>query len=829
VIVGGLAAAVLSIVAVPGSVSAQLEDLGGGVEADEVRIVARRLADGRVEFGLQQRSDSDGSWSSRRLPSRRFFPLSAEVGRWLGSSPLSLTLSLYVILTAPDSMDEATNTIEVRIVARRLGDGRVEFGLQQRLGDGSWSDRQLPRVRMFPAHAPTGMWLVSSSLPPYVSRPDEEVPWSPEPEAPDSDAPWSPEPEVPEPEAPEPEARSARGPVLREVAPRGVGSVFSGLGLSCGVRFDARVVCWGRFGLVNQLAASGLRDVVSLSISRTASVGDGPWATPYVCALHGDGGVSCWGWSQDGEIDQLGRLGWSRRHLPARVRGIDGARMVAVGQSHACVVHADGGVSCWGTYPVGPVAAGQEHDVSLPRRVPGLRDVTSLAASTNGVCAVHAGGAVTCWSPGSPPAPGSVSTDGTPVRVAGLGDVASLSLAVGSRYDEDSTAEESCAVHFDGQVSCWTAESGPYRVPGLVDVVAVSAGYGNVCALHRDGGVSCWGSNRDGELGDGTRSFRSTPARVVGVTGATWVAAGHGADDTYHGASFLGAHACAALGDGSVSCWGGNSLGQLGDGTKTSRSEPVRVSKGWDVPNVQIPSTETDLLRTWGDTLIADHESAWPWLGAAWDHIRGSASMDPRSPLGGFVSVYCDMAGDVLYCGAREMVMTSLGFDTLVHELGHVFDGVTGMAPNPRAWGAVQLYFSTTYPDCRPGELLADTLEYLVDPLGWLTYYNSALLDPERCPGVSATPSPEALEVVRDGLAGRVPRWYLDNFTNGADLWSAIRGGNVTGLLANGLGDEFGGLCSTEWLRELVQTGRLDSGGVPPAGANPFRDGGCRS
>ena len=52
----------------------------------------------------------------------------------------------------------------MRIVARKLEDGRIEFGLQQRQADTTWGARQLPRVRFFPTTATAGNWLASSSL-----------------------------------------------------------------------------------------------------------------------------------------------------------------------------------------------------------------------------------------------------------------------------------------------------------------------------------------------------------------------------------------------------------------------------------------------------------------------------------------------------------------------------------------------------------------------------------------------------------------------------------------------------------------------------------------
>ena len=63
-----------------------------------------------------------------------------------------------------------TGTTEVRIEARQLEDGRVEFALTQ---DGG--ERILPNARYFPANAEVGKWLRSTTIPLSVEVESDEV------------------------------------------------------------------------------------------------------------------------------------------------------------------------------------------------------------------------------------------------------------------------------------------------------------------------------------------------------------------------------------------------------------------------------------------------------------------------------------------------------------------------------------------------------------------------------------------------------------------------------------------------------------------------------
>ena len=121
---------------------------------DTVRIAARRLDNGKIEFGLQQRRH-DGSWGERVFPSARLFPTTASVGSWLNSSAIALGVA--------DSADSFDEQVRVRITARLRSDGRVEFGLQEHDGT-SWGEREFPTRRYFPTGARVDRWLHSSIL-----------------------------------------------------------------------------------------------------------------------------------------------------------------------------------------------------------------------------------------------------------------------------------------------------------------------------------------------------------------------------------------------------------------------------------------------------------------------------------------------------------------------------------------------------------------------------------------------------------------------------------------------------------------------------------------
>ena len=142
-------------------------------------------------------------------------------------------------------------------------------------------------------------------------------------------------------------------------------------------------------------------------------------------------------------------------------------------------------------------------------------------------------------------------------------------LAIGNAH--------SCGLDGEGVALCWganeagqlgdgsrTDRSSPVPVSSDLRFELLTAGTSHTCGLAGGGLAVCWGENLSGQLGDGSRTDARFPRAVGGGLTFTTLVAGW-------------SHTCGLTSNGNAFCWGLNSDGQLGDGSRLDRLVPTLV------------------------------------------------------------------------------------------------------------------------------------------------------------------------------------------------------------------------------------------------------------
>lgn len=263
------------------------------------------------------------------------------------------------------------------------------------------------------------------------------------------------------------------------------------------------------------------------------------------CAVLSTGGVECWGDNSFGQLgngtidgpdgcDSVGFGDWCY-DTPQAVTGLTNAVSVVSdffgyddGPRGYCAVLSSGGVECWGDNAEGGVGNGtidgpdscdnNNWCYDTPQAVSGLTDAISLSSDGESYCALLSSGDADCWG------------------WNGFGEIGNGTIggpAGGIGYDT------------------------PQAVTGLTDAVSVVGGSYGYCAVLSSGSAECWGDDANGELGNGsTFDDYGTPQAVTGLTEAVSITS-----------DASGAANCALLSSSGMECWGSDRYGQLGNGT----------------------------------------------------------------------------------------------------------------------------------------------------------------------------------------------------------------------------------------------------------------------
>jgi alpha-tubulin suppressor-like RCC1 family protein len=326
------------------------------------------------------------------------------------------------------------------------------------------------------------------------------------------------------------------------------------------------------------------------TVSSTVGVPVGPLGTVTAVSAGGfhslgllnSGRVMSWGYDGYGELGN-GTTGSSE--VPVEVQDLSGVTAISAGEFHSlALVGRAGTVAAWGANNDGQLGNGTTTSSDIPVQVPGLSGVRSVSAGGCGPypeghsLALLDNGTVMAWGDNEYGQLGNGTTTNSdvPTEVPGLHEV--VAISAGELF--------SLALLRNGRVMAWgrnnVGQLGggtinpeitvPVEVTELSAVTAISAGgcggssEGHSLALLSNGTVMAWGANGYGELGNGTTADSDAPVRVAGLRNATAIATGT-------------SHSVALLQNGTVMGWGGNYSGQLGDGSTTSTDVPVAAAE----------------------------------------------------------------------------------------------------------------------------------------------------------------------------------------------------------------------------------------------------------
>ena len=196
----------------------------------------------------------------------------------------------------------------------------------------------------------------------------------------------------------------------------------------------------------------------------------------------------------------------------------------------------EGDVYAWGYNFYGNLGVGDYDDRSKPTKITNLSNVIQLAGGAQFALALDANGHVWAWGANGSGQLGLGTTSfrqATPVQVPGLDNVVWISAGL----------DFSIVVKADGTVWGWGAnqngqlaftdtseQHSPVQSPYLSDVLQVEAGREHVVALKSDSTVWCWGYRGffgEGSLGDGlTSGYTRNPVQAQGLSGIVMVEAG---------------------------------------------------------------------------------------------------------------------------------------------------------------------------------------------------------------------------------------------------------------------------------------------------------------
>jgi alpha-tubulin suppressor-like RCC1 family protein len=347
---------------------------------------------------------------------------------------------------------------------------------------------------------------------------------------------------------------------------------------------------------------AGLAGCAALALGLAGTAGAVPAQARVAAAVAPPPDVASWGLNNTG---QLGDGTTTDRSRYVDIGAGNNIVQVAAGWTgrfaHGLEVSSDGTAWAWGFNGFGELGDGSTTSRLARVQVTGLTGVTQVAGGCTHSLALRSDGTVWAWGGNSAGELGRGTITDHEVTPAPVSELAGVTkIAAGCEF--------SLALRSDGTVWAWgvnnfgqlgngsTASSAvPVKVTGVSQVTGIAAGWNSTVAVVAGGAsVWAWGGNKEGQLGDGTTTGHSIPVRVTQI-GTVHIA---GVTAGFQFAAILGT-------DGSVWAWGADTAGQLGNVPASSpATRPVNtIGAGSGITQISAGADHMVALKSGGTVL----------------------------------------------------------------------------------------------------------------------------------------------------------------------------------------------------------------------------------
>lgn len=286
----------------------------------------------------------------------------------------------------------------------------------------------------------------------------------------------------------------------------------------------------------------------------------------FTMGLKSDGTIWAWGENYQAEFGNGTTTGST---LPIQIGNDTNWASISTGGHYTLALKNDGTLWAWGNNSSGQLGDGTTVTKNIPIQIGTENDWQSISTRGYTSFAIKNNGTLWGW---------------------GQNNVSKIGLGFSSTY-----------------------ESLPTQVGTDTNWKEIIAGYDHNFAIKNDNTLWGWGANTYGQIGNGFFLGTALIPTQIG-TESNWKTASLGHEQSI-----------AIKLDGSLWAWGGNSYGELGDGSTTNRNAPVQIGN-----ETNWKSVSADYFNSYA---IKNDNTLWGWGNNSYYQFGNNSTISSTSPI----------------------------------------------------------------------------------------------------------------------------------------------------------------------------------------------------